>query len=86
MAAMINARKETLRLYRDIVRTARCFQWKDENGDEWGKVLQQSARREIEQNKNLTDREEISRLLLVGWNCLSEIQEKFQKEQERLIK
>lgn len=37
-----------LRLYREVLRTARRFEWPNEQGEPWSKVLQKQARLEIE--------------------------------------
>lgn len=71
-------RKEVLSLYREILRTAKHFHWKDEKtGQPWNLVLKQQARREIEEAREETDPLIIARLLVTGRDCVQQIQNKF---------
>ncbi|KAF0689321.1 Aste57867_19217 [Aphanomyces stellatus] len=92
MTRFVKAKPEVLRLYREILRTARQFQWTNEQGQPWAKILQANARMEIEQSRNDTvrwrrsllwemtndmqDSELIARKVVAGWECLHQIQEK----------
>lgn len=41
-----------------------------------GKVLQQNARQEIDSVRHITDTEEISKRLILAWDCVKQIQDK----------
>ncbi|KAG6622955.1 Complex 1 LYR protein [Phytophthora cinnamomi] len=82
--ALLDKRKEVLRLYREILRTTRMFPHRNEQGQLWSAVLQQNARMEIEQNRYETDSETISKRILFGWKCLQEVQEKVMEKQHEL--
>ncbi|ETV67437.1 hypothetical protein H257_16319 [Aphanomyces astaci] len=76
MTRYVKSTSEVLRLYREILRTARRFQWPNEQGQSWAKILQANARMEIEQSRHDTDSELIARKVLAGWECLQQVQEK----------
>jgi len=67
---------ESLALYRDILRTARMFTWKNEAGAEWGAVLAANARKEFEQARFETDPLVLARMLFVGRDCLTQTKDK----------
>ena len=62
--------RETLRLYRDILRVCRGFTWCDKEGRPWSVVLKKNARKEIEEAKYEKDPLLIARMLVVGRDCL----------------
>mgnify|MGYP000330187969 CR=1 FL=1 len=68
---------EALRLYREIIRTTRFFNWKNERGDDWGQVLRQNARQEFDQARHETDPAVIAKMIYVGWDCVTQTKEKF---------
>ena len=71
-------RKEALSLYREILRTAKHFHWKDEkSGQPWNKLLKEKARAEFQEAKNETDPLIIARMLVTGRDCVHQIQNKF---------
>ena len=41
--------REAIRLYREILRTAKFFTWNDETGRVWSERLKESARKEFEE-------------------------------------
>jgi hypothetical protein len=69
------SRSESLRLYRDILRSCRAFVWRDQNGNLWSKVLKENARKEFEQARYEQDPLVIARLLFVGRDCLNKTNE-----------
>jgi len=78
--------KEALRLYRDILRVCKQFNFPDDQGRHWGEVLAKSARQEFENSRNLNpNSEEVTRLLIIGTDALMQIQQKFSIAEERLI-
>ncbi|KAG3108955.1 hypothetical protein PI124_g11845 [Phytophthora idaei] len=82
--ALLDKRKEVLRLYRQILRTTHMFPHRNEQGQLWSDALQKNARMEIEQNRYETDGETISKRILFGWKCLQEVQEKMMERQQEL--
>jgi Complex 1 protein (LYR family) len=69
---------EAISLYRDIVRTAKHFHWKDEKtGQPWNILLKEQARKEFLESKQETDPLIIARLLITGRDCLQQIHIKF---------
>ena len=40
--------KESLMLYRDILKFSNEFYWKNQNGDYWREIIRKSARKEFE--------------------------------------
>jgi hypothetical protein len=71
---------EALRLYREILRTTRFFNFPNEAGQEWTGVLRENARKEFEQARHETDPTVIARMLFVGWDCVTQTKEKFAKK------
>jgi hypothetical protein len=76
--------RESLRLYRDILRTSRRFTLPHESGRSWGDILAESARTEFEAARDVTDGEEIARLLVVGTDALMRVQEQLRVAEQRL--
>lgn len=73
----MSMRSESLKLYRDILRATRMFTWANPKGELWSDVLRQNARKEFEQARYEQDRLVITRLLVVGRDCLNQTSEKF---------
>mmetsp|Transcript_14372 Transcript_14372/g.36396 ORF Transcript_14372/g.36396 Transcript_14372/m.36396 type:complete len:95 (+) Transcript_14372:113-397(+) len=69
--------REALRLYREVLRTAKCFYWPNDDGEQWSVVLRRNARKEFEAAREETDPLIIARLLVVGRDCLHEVQHRF---------
>ncbi|ETW03050.1 hypothetical protein H310_05480 [Aphanomyces invadans] len=84
MTRHVKSKPEVLRLYREILRTARRFQWPNEKGESWAKILSTNARMEIEQSRLDTDSEVIARKVLAGWECLKQVQEKMAEKARSL--
>lgn len=77
MASSSNLRREALQLYREIVRTSKLFAGQlDANGKNYAVVISASARKEFEDARLLTSREEIFRKIVVGRDALHQIHEK----------
>lgn len=77
MAATSNLRREALQLYREVVRTSKFFAGQlDANGKDYAVLLSASARKEFEDARSLTSREEISRRIVVGRDALHQVHEK----------
>ena len=71
------SRKESLSLYREILRTTKAFHWCDERGNPWNVRLRQEARKEFEQSREEADPLIIARMLVTGRDCVQQIQAKF---------
>eukprot|EP01038_Epipyxis_sp_PR26KG_P011938 gene11938-15979_t len=67
---------ESLRLYRDVVRSTRYFRFPDSNGKLWSNVLLNNARKEFEQARFENDPLIIGKLLVVGRDALNQVMEK----------
>lgn len=72
----MSMRTESLRLYRDILRASRMFTWRNPAGELWSDVLKSNARKEFEQARFERDPLVVSRLLVVGRDCLNQTTEK----------
>ena len=70
-------RNESLKLYRDILRATRMFTWANPKGELWSEILKKNARHEFEQSKFERDPLVVTRLLVVGRDCLNQTTEKF---------
>ncbi|KYR02715.1 hypothetical protein DLAC_00179 [Tieghemostelium lacteum] len=68
-------RKEALRLYRDILRTIRVFEHKNEHGVPWKNIIRDSTRQEFEIARYESDPNKVVEMLMVGRDCLMKIQE-----------
>lgn len=75
---------EALRLYRDILRECRHYDWPDDKGRLWRDVLKSAAREEFEQARFEQDPEIIARLLVVGRDALMQTQERFAAQRHKL--
>ena len=77
MASSTNLRREALQLYREIVRTSKVFAGQvDANGKDYATALAASARKEFEEARSLTSREEVFRRIVVGRDALHQIHDK----------
>eukprot|EP00978_Attheya_sp_CCMP212_P003958 scaffold8420_cov48-Attheya_sp.AAC.3 len=70
-------RKESLSLYREILRTTKVFHWCDETGQPWSQRLRAEARKEFEASREETDPLILARMLVTGRDCVQQIQIKF---------
>ncbi|TFJ80387.1 hypothetical protein NSK_008294 [Nannochloropsis salina CCMP1776] len=80
----IGPNREALRLYREILRTARRFYWPNDEGEPWREVLRREARKEFEQARAEKDPLIIARLLVVGRDCVMQTQYKFDMTQQKI--
>eukprot|EP00742_Colponemidia_sp_Colp-10_P012631 GILJ01014214.1.p1 GENE.GILJ01014214.1~~GILJ01014214.1.p1 ORF type:complete len:103 (-),score=9.42 GILJ01014214.1:181-489(-) len=76
---------EALRLYRDILRACRKFTWANEQGEPWGEVIKKSTRAEFEAARNETDPVLIARSLVVGRDCLMQLEEKMAATERKMF-
>ena len=68
--------RESLALYRDILRTSRQFTWVNDAGQPWGALLAANARTEFEQARYESDPLVVARLQFVGRDCLNQTKDK----------
>lgn len=74
--------KESIKLYRDILRTCKLFNWPDQSGNLWSQVLKRNARNEFESAKYESDPLLVAKLILVGRESLHQVSDKLiQKNQ-----
>ena len=76
--------RESLRLYRDILRASRHFTWTNPQGQPWSRILKEGARKEFEQASVERDPVILARLLVVGRESLQKTMEKF-KDKEKVL-
>lgn len=77
MSSRASVRKEVLQLYREIIRTIRIFSGvQDASSRDYAALLARSARKEMEEGRNITSTEEAYRRIVVGRHALHEIQQK----------
>ncbi|GJP53934.1 hypothetical protein CLOM_g13049 [Closterium sp. NIES-68] len=84
-AAVLTARREALDLYRLILRTTRVFVWPHPSGSLWRDVLRDSARKEFEAARLVSDPEMIARLLLGGRDAVSLVVDKLVAKQQEVV-
>ncbi|EQC39303.1 hypothetical protein SDRG_03508 [Saprolegnia diclina VS20] len=84
MSKFVTSKKEVLSLYREIIRVSRAFQWPNEQGQPWAKILRENARKEIELARHETNTENIARMLVVGWDCLHQVQSKMAEKADEM--
>jgi len=77
---------EAIKLYRDILRAVKNFDFPDEKGRPWKELIQESARREFEQSRYETNPEIIARMLITGRDCLDKVKEKMIQKANELSK
>jgi hypothetical protein len=79
-------KRESLLLYRDSVKICRKFFWRNNDGREWAEILIKSARKEFEENRNLSDTAEVGRRLVLGRQSILELDDKILKVQHNMNK
>lgn len=77
--------KESIRLYRDILRATRQYTWNDETGKPWSKILQENARKEFETARHESDPLVVAKLLFSGRDFLTLSQEKYAEMYAKMI-
>lgn len=72
-------KRESLLLYRDVIRACKKFYWRSQSGKEWSEILLKSARKEFDEYRNLNDPVELGRKLIQARQALIEMEEKVNK-------
>ena len=67
---VLTTRREAIMLYRDILRAARFFTWKNERGETYRDVLTASARAEFESARFESDPVIVTKLIVTGREAL----------------
>lgn len=73
---LTSTRRESLSLYRDILRATRHFVWRNEQGLLWRDVLRASSRKEFEEARFEKDPEIIAKLIVGGREALKKVVDK----------
>ncbi|CAI5463886.1 unnamed protein product [Closterium sp. Yama58-4] len=84
-AAVLTSRREALDLYRLVLRTTRVFVWPHPSGALWRDVLRESARKEFEAARFVSDPEMIARLLVGGRDAISVVVDKLVAKQQEAV-
>ena len=71
-------------LYREILKVTKAFYWTNEKGIPWCVVLRESARKEFETHRHLSDRAEISRQIMMGHRCVEETKRRFNVMEDKI--
>lgn len=79
------ANKESIRLYRDVLRATRLYTWTDESGKPWSKILRDNARKEFETARYESDSLVVAKLLFSGRDFLNLSQEKYAEIYAKMI-
>ena len=69
-------KRETLRLYREVVKFCKEFHWIDDKGELWSERLQKSARDEIIMAKDENDPVVIQQMLVTSHQVIEKLREK----------
>ncbi|CAI7832587.1 unnamed protein product [Closterium sp. NIES-53] len=84
-AAVLTSRREAMDLYRLVLRTTRVFIWPHPSGALWRDVLRESARKEFEAARFVSDPEMIARLLLGGRDAIAVVVDKLVAKQQEMV-
>jgi hypothetical protein len=78
-------RLEALRLYREVIRTAKHFTWADKDGVPFSEKLIKSARKEFEQARYEKDPELIARLLIGGREAMEKVTDRMAAKAHKIV-
>mmetsp|Transcript_7275 Transcript_7275/g.12689 ORF Transcript_7275/g.12689 Transcript_7275/m.12689 type:complete len:97 (-) Transcript_7275:118-408(-) len=67
-----------------VMTTAKCFYWPNDDGEQWSVVLKRNARKEFEEARYERDPLIIARLIVVGNDCVQEVQHRFNSMEEAI--
>ncbi|QDZ18909.1 hypothetical protein HOP50_02g14150 [Chloropicon primus] len=83
--SVATTRRESLSLYRDILRFSRFFTWTDNNGIPFRDLIRESARKEYEAARYEKDPHVVNKLIVSGRDCLDKsLQNMIDKQREIL--
>eukprot|EP00884_Botryococcus_braunii_P021303 jgi/Botrbrau1/7857/Bobra.9_2s0033.1 len=83
-ANVVTTRREALSLYRSILRYSKLFVWSDDRGKPWAEVLRESARKEFEAARLVSDPTMIARMLVTGRDALQQSIDKFLAKRQQI--
>ena len=67
--------KESLRLYREVLKFTRTFYWNNQNGENWSEVLRKSARKEFDLSRQESDALLVMKMILTTREAMQKTQE-----------
>ena len=77
--------KDAIKLYREILRASRHFYWKNQDGIPWSDIIKRSARKEFEVARHERDPVMISRMIVIGYDCIEKTKQKVPAIQNELL-
>ncbi|KAM3136596.1 hypothetical protein pb186bvf_011238 [Paramecium bursaria] len=72
--------KESLMLYRDILKFSNEFYWKNQNGDYWRDIIRKSARKEFELARDERDPILVMKMIVTSREAMQSTREKLIQE------
>eukprot|EP00850_Spirogloea_muscicola_P017817 SM000156S02173 [mRNA] locus=s156:222210:223556:- [translate_table: standard] len=72
--------------YRQVLRTARLFTWRNEQDVPWRDMIELSARREFELARSEQDPKTIARLLVTGTDAVQAAIDKVREKRDAVLK
>ncbi|KAF5838238.1 hypothetical protein DUNSADRAFT_3218 [Dunaliella salina] len=82
---LLTTRRESLALYREILRYSNLFVWKDQHGRTWRDLLRESTRKEFEAARFEADPEIVNKLIITGRDAMHRTVEAFVQKRQQII-
>jgi hypothetical protein len=82
---LLTARRESLALYREVLRVSNLFVWRDSRGSAWRDRLRASARAEFEAARGETDPEMVTRMIVTARDALHRAVDQFRERRAAII-
>jgi hypothetical protein len=82
---LLTARRESLALYREVLRVSNLFVWRDERGAAWRDRIRSSARAEFEAARGETDPELVTRMIVTARDALHRAVDQFRQRRAAII-
>ncbi len=83
--SVATTRRESLALYRDILRFSRFFTWTDQNGVPFRQLIRESARKEYQAARFEKDPQVINKLIISGRDCLEKSLQNVIDKQRQIV-
>ena len=83
--SVATTRRESLALYRDILRFSRFFTWTDQNGVPFRQLIRESARKEYQAARFEKDPQVINKLIISGRDCLEKSLQSVIDKQRQIV-
>jgi hypothetical protein len=74
-----------LRLYREVFKFARKFDWVNEKGELWRDVLRKSARKEFDLSRHEQDKIIVMKMMVTTRECMADLQEKIFETHRKMV-